>query len=404
MSEGESRNDSLGGVPQDADGGGLLGLLIVLAKHKRLLLVLPAIAFVLSIIGSLLATPIWTGKTKILLPQGQQSSLAMMLGQLGGLVSAATGGTSVRSSSELFVSMLKSRTIADNLVKQFDLAKLYGWPTLHDARIGLERKTTIVAGREGIITIEVEDIDPKRAAEIANAYVDELLKLTRGLAVTEASQRRVFFEQQLLEAKNNLAKAEIAANKGLETGGLVKVDDYGRTLVETMARLRAQIYAKEIQIGSMRTFATDESPDLRMALGELSSMKEQLAKLEGAAPKTAGNQASAIGQGIDNMPLLRDLKYYETLYEIMARQYEVARIDEARDSAVVQVMDKAIVPDYRTRPKRALTVIVSTIGAFVLAVLIAFILEIFENAMKDPDTAERWRTLRGYLSRTRKLT
>lgn len=396
MSEGASINESRQSL--EPDEGGLLGLLIILAKHKRLILILPAVAFVLAIVGSLLATPIWTGKTKILLPQGQQSSLAMMLGQLGGLVSAATGGTSVRSSSELFVSMLKSRTIADSLVKRFDLAKLYDWPTLHDARIGLERKTTIVAGREGIITIEVEDIDPKRAAEMANAYVEELLKLTRDLAVTEASQRRVFFEQQLLEAKNNLAKAEVAANKSLESGGLLKVDDFGRTLVESVARLRAQIYAKEIQIGAMRTFATEKSPDMQMELGQLGAMKQQLAKLEGSAPRSAAKQAGGTSQGLDSMPLLRDLKYYETLYEIMARQYEVARIDEARDSAVVQVMDKAIVPDYRTRPKRTLNVIIATLGAGVLAVLLAFILEIFENAMRDPVTASRWRTLRNHLS------
>lgn len=380
----------------------LLDLAIVLAKRKRLILILPSIAFVLSIVGSLLATQIWTGTTKIVLPQGQQSSISLMLGQLGGLAGTAAGLAGVRSTTELYVSMLKSRTIADNMVQRYGLVRLYNAPTLHDARVGLERKTTIVAGRDGIITIEVEDTDPKRAADMANAYAEELLMLTKTLAVTEASQRRLFFERQLLDAKSNLAKAEVAANKALESGGLIKVDDYGRALVESTARLRAQILAKEVQISSMHTFATMGNPAMRMAAGELDAMRQQLAKLEGNPPRKSTRQSDDTGRGIDSMSLLRDLKYYETLNEILARQYELAKIDEARDSSVVQVMDQAIVPDYRTRPKRTQSVIIATVGALVLAILIAFVLEMLQSARRDPGTARRWLALRNYLLPSRK--
>lgn len=379
----------------------LLDLAIVLAKRKRLILILPSMAFVLSIVGSLLATQIWTGITKIVLPQGQQSSISLMLGQLGGLAGTA-GLAGVRSTTELYVSMLRSRTIADNMVQRYGLVRLYNAPTLHDARVGLERKTTIVAGRDGIITIEVEDRDPKRAADMANAYAEELLMLTKTLAVTEASQRRLFFERQLLDAKSNLAKAEVAANKALESGGLIKVDDYGRALVESTARLRAQILAKEVQISSMHTFATMGNPEMRMAAGELDAMRQQLAKLEGNPPRKSTRQSDDTGRGIDSMSLLRDLKYYETLNEILARQYELAKIDEARDSSAVQVMDKAIVPDYRTRPKRTQSVIVATVGALVLAILLAFVLEMLQIARRDPGTARRWLSLRNYLLPSRK--
>src|SRR5437899_55496 len=227
----------------------LLDLLIVLAKHKRIVLGVPFVAAVVAAIISLLMPNVYTGTTRILPPQQSASAATAVLNQLGGalgggLAGVAGGALGIRNPNDLYVGMLKSRTVADNMISRFELGKLYDEDRLSDVRKRLEKETTIAAGRDGIITIDVDDKDPKRAADMANAYVDELVKLTKVLAVTEASQRRLFFERQLLQAKDNLTAAEMVARQGLQKGGLAQVDAQGRSMIEVTARLRAQISVK----------------------------------------------------------------------------------------------------------------------------------------------------------------
>src|SRR5258706_239199 len=219
----------------------------------------------------------------------------------------------------------------------------------------MEGRTTISSGRDGIIIVEVDDKDPKRAAELSNAYVDELTKLTRVVAVTEASQRRLFFEHQLVQAKDNLTAAEVAARQGLQKGGLAQVDAQGRSMIEVTARLRAQVSVKEVQIGAMRTFAAEGNPELQRAQQELEALRRELSRVEGSAPIAAGGRPGEAGNaGLDNLGRLRGVKYYEFLYELLAKQYELAKIDEAKDATVIQVMDRAIEPDRRSKPVRTL--------------------------------------------------
>jgi len=248
---------------RDDDQVSLLDVLIVLAKHKRLVLGLPAAAALVSAVVSLLLPNYYTGTTKILPPQQTQSTSAVLaqLGNLAGL--AGSAGAGLKNPNDLYVGMLKSRTVADNLIQRFDLNKLYDQSYQSSTRKRLEKETTITAGKDGIISIQVDDKDPKRAAELANAYVDELFKLTKVLAVTEASQRRLFFERQLEQAKDSLARSEASTRQALQKGGLVLVEGQGRVMAETSARLRAEITVKEIQIGAMRTFASDQNPELQ---------------------------------------------------------------------------------------------------------------------------------------------
>lgn len=374
----------------------LLDLGIVLAKRKKLVLGLPAVAAVVSVAVALQLPDIYTGSTKVLPPQQGQSSASALLSQLGGLGGIAGGMAGIKNPNDMYVGMLKSRTVADNLIQRFDLLNYYEAKYPSQARKRLESRTTIAAGKDGIITIDFDDKDPKRAAEIANAYVDELYKLTKVLAVTDASQRRLFFERQFLQAKENLAKAEVAAKQAIDKGGLANIDAQGRTMIETTARLRAQVSVKEVQIGAMRSFAAERNPNLLMAQQELAALKTQLAKIEG----TNGNHAivSGGGSGFDSLHLLRDVKYYETIFEMLAKQFELAKIDEAKDSAMVQVMDKAIEPDRKSKPKRALIVLVSTLVAGFVGILAAFIREGAERARQNPDTAERLQVLRRHLA------
>ena len=385
----------------DDDGIGLLDLLIVLAKHKQLVLGLPFVVAVLAAGISLVLPVSYTGTTKIVPPlQNQSSGASALLAQLGGGALAGLAGTvaGIRSPNEVFIGMLKSRTVADNLIQRFDLMRIYEAKYLSRARKTLEGLTTIISGKDAIITIEVEDEDPKRAADLANAYVDELFKLTKVLAVTEASQRRLFFERQFEQARDNLAKAEAAARQALEKGGLVQVEGQGRAIVETTARLRGQITVKEVQIGAMRSFATDRNPDLQLAQKELEALKHELARIEGASGSKVENQRGNSSHGIDSLGLLRNVKYYETIYELLAKQYELAKIDEAKDSAVVQVMDKAIEPDRRTKPWRSLIVLVSAFAAFFVGVLWAFVREGMASVKADPQQASRLFDLKRHLA------
>ena len=384
----------------------LLDALIVLAKHKILIGSVVLLAGVAATAAALLTPNIYTGSTKILPPQQGQGSASAMLGQLGVLAAGVgTAALGVKNPGDLYVGMLKSRTIADALVQRFDLRKLYDQKTLTGARTELKNRTAIVAAKDGIITIDVEDESPQRAAAIANAYVSELYKLTQTLAVTEASQRRLFFERQLSQAKENLANAEVALKRTQEATGLIRLDDQGRAIIENIARMRAQVSAKEVQLSALKTFATADNPQYMRIQQELAELRAQLARAE----KDPGGDQGEIfvptrriaQSGLEYVRRLRDVKYHETVYELLARQFELAKVDEAKEGSLVQVLDPAVVPERKTKPRRAQTIILSVVLAGVAAALISFVREGLANARANPERSRRLSLFREYLGRRR---
>ena len=286
--------------------------------------------------------------------------------------------------------MLKSRTVADSLNQRFDLSKRWSIDKKFSSVLyeELEKVTKITSSKDGVIAISVENTDPRFAADLANAYVEELTKFSGVLAVTESSQRRLFFERQFALAKDNLAKAEVQARQALQSGGLVKVDDQGRAMVEATARLRGQISVKEVQISAMRSFAAERNPDLVLAQRELEAMKAELGRIEG----TGGLAASTKGQndlGSDNLRLLREVKYREAIFELLARQYEIAKLEESKDSNIIQVMDKAIEPDRRSKPQRTQMVLLAAFVAFLFSVFWVLAREIIGKSQSDPKSVNR---------------
>lgn len=376
---------------EDDDEIGLLDLLIVLAKHKKLIVGLTFLSTLVAAGITSLLPDIYTATTKILPPQQAQATSTALLSQLTGMTSGMLGA---RNSNDVYIAMLNSRTVRDKLIER-GLVNDRKRPSRESA--GPPEIATIATGKDGLITVEVDGSDPKRAADLANAYVDELMKFTQVLAVTEASQRRLFFERQFAQAKDNLASAEVNVRQALERGGLVKVDDQGRAMIEATAKLRAEMTVKEVQIGAMRAFATDRNPELHRAQQELESLKRELAKIEGTGSARAAGNASG-GSGIDNLSLLRNLKYYETIYELLAKQYEMAKIDEAKDTSIIQVMDKAIAPEDPSKPRRGRIVLLSGIAALFVGVLLAFVLEAIAKASSDPQQAERLQVIKRHLS------
>lgn len=383
-------------VSRSSDDIGLLDLLIVLAKRKKLVLGIPFITALIATFLVLRMPPIYTATTKIVTPQQNQAaaSLASQLGAVGGLVGVGSG---LRSQNEVYVTMLKSRTLLDNLIERFGFMKRIEFKNPSQARAWLTNAAHVTNSiKDGVITIDVEDEDPDRATELANAFVDELFKFTRVLAVTEASQRRLFLERQFGQARENLIKVESSAREALDRGGLIKVDDQGRAMVETTARLRAQMTAKEVQIGAMRSFASDDNPEMQRAQQELSVLRRELAKVEGETGVNSA-QTGKVGKGLSNLRLLRDVKYYEALNELLAKQLELAKIEEASNSSVLQVLDKAVRPDIKTKPKRRQIVLVWTAASLIVAIILAFIMEWISTMRDDPTRAERIQAFKRYL-------
>jgi uncharacterized protein involved in exopolysaccharide biosynthesis len=384
----------------------VLDLLITLAKGKRTVFAITAGFAVLAIIVSLILPKRFTA-TVTLLPPQQNNSLSSMLtsqlGNLGGMAALAGGGLGIKNPNEMYVAMLKSRTVEDAMVERYNLSAEYHAKVLSEARKEFEHKANVDgSGKDGLIRISIDDSDPNRAAELANGYVDQFRKLSEHLAISEASQRRLFFEEQLQQAKNNLADAEEAMKRTEQQTGLIQLDSQARALIESAAALRAQIVAKEVQIKSLQTFATGENAQLVQAQQELDGLRTQLARLGGSETISDAGIVVPKGKvpeaGLEYARRLRDVKYYETIFEILARQYELAKLDEAREGALIQVVDAAIPPDRRSFPKRGLIVMGVTAVGFIVGLVFVLLQQSFENMRSDPETSQKLGLIRRALS------
>lgn len=381
----------------------LLDFLIVLLKRKGLIIKTTLGIAIITAIISLIIPPVYRAETRILPPQGSVSSGLGLLSQLGGEtgLSLAGGLLGLKTPSDLYAGFLKSNTVLDRIIDRFKLMELYDIEYRVDARKELLDNIDIsIDSKSGIITLEVEDKDPERAAQMANAFVEELKNLTRGLAITEASQRRLFFEEELKNTKLSLMKAEEEFKKLQEKTGALKIEKQAEAVIEGIAELRAQIAAKEVELRVMRTYSTPNNPDLQKAEEALRAMKAELRKLEekgGPNPDPLMPTGRMPEVGIEYIRKLRDLKFNETLYELLTKAYEAARLDEARDAVVIQVIDKAIPPDKRAKPKRTLMVLIAAFTGFFLSVFIAFVAEYREKASEDPENRKRLEFIRDNL-------
>jgi tyrosine-protein kinase Etk/Wzc len=382
----------------------LLELLLVVARRRRLIVRVTVGLALISIAVSLLLPNEYTATTSLLPPQqgGSASAGAALMAQFGGLgsmASAAGGALGLKNPNDLQVALLKSETVEDAMIDRFHLMDLYHARRMSQARTKLEKVVEIENGvKDGLIRVSVTDRNPERAAELANGYVAEFKKFTSTLAVTEASQRRLFFEQQLSQAKNDLANAEEDLKKTEQKTGVLQLDSQDRALIEAVAQLRAQIAAKEVQIRAMQSFASGENPDLTMAEQELQGLKAEEAKM-GATPSGASNaplvpRGVMQESGLEYVRKLRDVKYFETIFDLLARQYEAAKVDEARQGAVVQIVDPATVPDHHSSPKRAFIVIGAVVLGIFFSVLWSLIAEALARIASNPEEQPRLLALR----------
>ncbi|STR25519.1 Tyrosine-protein kinase ptk [Janthinobacterium lividum] len=363
------------------------------------MLTVPLVTGILAIAIAFLIVPKFSATAVILPPQQQQSSgVAAMLGQLGGLAGAAGSIAGLKNPNDLYVGMLESRTIADKLISRFDLKKRYDVETLDEARNKLKLFSTVSSDKNGTISILVEDIEAKFAAELANSFVTELSYLTKGLAISDAAQRRLFFEKQLLAVKDDLADAEIALRKTQESTGLLQPDGQVQGIIRSVAQLEGTIAAKEVQLNSMRSFATSNNPDLMRLQSEIQGYRAQLEKLKVGKLSGDGDLMVPTGKlpevGIEYIRRLRNVKYQETIFELLSKQYELAKIDEAKESSIIQILDVAVPAEKKAKPKRSIIILLGFVGGVFLGMLIALMRDAYVHSMKDEKNRYRWGELR----------
>jgi len=403
-SEYEKGAGSILGEPAEEEIS-LLDLLIVLAQRKRLILKMALGMAVAGVIVSLLLPSRYTATTSILPPQQASSTGSALMAQFGSLSSVASlagGSLGLKNPNDLQVALLQSQTVEDAMLDRFHLVDLYHAKRRSDARKKFEKVVDIDNGsKDGLIRISITDADARRAAELANGYVEEFKKFSATLAVSEASQRRLFFEKQLSQAKDNLANAEEDLKSTEQKTGLIQLGSQERAVIESVAQLRAQIAAKEVQIRAMRSFETGENPDLAVAEQELAGLRTEQEKM--GAPANDDSNALPIPRGgmqqsdLEYVRKLREVKYFETIFDLLARQYEAAKVDEARQGAVVQVVDRALVPDFHSSPKRTLIVLGATALGFFLGIVFAFGAEGLTRLSNNPAERPRLERLRQQL-------
>lgn len=363
----------------------LLDLLQVVADNLRLLVLGPLAVGLVVLAITFAITPTFTATTVFLPPQQNQGGAAMLLqslGALGGLAGAASG---LKNPNDQFVSFLKSDSVANALIDRFKLMERYEAKFRADANKSLDDVSKITSGKDGLITVEVDDIDPVFAAALANGYVQELGKIQDRLALTEAQQRRAFFEKQLLQTKEKLSNAESALRATGVNRSALKSDP--QAAIGEVAELQARIAAQEIKLASMRGYLTETSPDFKQSMTELAALRTQLAKVE----KTSGN---AGGVDADYVGSYRDFKYYETLFGLFAKQFELAKIDEAREGAVIQVLDVAVPPERKSKPKKALIAVLATLASGFALLLFVFVRNALVNQKRDTLTAQKLQNIR----------
>jgi tyrosine-protein kinase Etk/Wzc len=388
-----------------AEGGeasrvGLFDLAILLASRRRLIVMFTAAFLLLGLLLSFVIRPTFTASAIILPPQQQQSSVSAMMGQLGSLASlSGASQLGIKSPAEMYIGFLKSRTIADAIIQQFQLKNVYKQTLMNDLRKTLAARTEFESGKDGMIHISVRDHDPNRASEIANAYIAQLYQMNSNVAVTEAAQRRVFFDQQVDTEKAALSTAEDDLRLVQQKTGLIQLSGQAQEVIRSVAQLRAELASKEVELQSLRSFATDQNPDVSREQQEIGAVRAQLNKMESDQQHSVpGDITVSAGRVAEDSLLyarkLREVKYHDALLELLLRQREAARIDEAKSAPVVQVIDHAVPPDRKSGPSRLLLILACGFAGFALAIVWSLASHAWVTFTQVPESAAKVKRLR----------
>lgn len=353
-------------------------------SRRKLILAVTSAAFAVSVIVSLLLPRYYAATASIMPPQQEDmgGGLASSIG--GGLGMLAGGLLGAGSQADLWTGILKSSSVNGAIIERFRLKELYGKETLDDTMKVLAKRVDIDKTKEDIVKVTVEDKDPKRAADMANAFIEELDRVNKSAVMTSGQRMRAFVEKRLIETKADLAQIEESLKSFQKANKAVKLDDQSKAIIEAIGDVKGTLMAKEVEFDTLKSYAAPTNPHVQLLNSEINGLKEKLRELEQGRAAYGGKDIFIPTDRIPDLSLqyaklLRDAKVRETLFELLTQQFELARIQEAKDSPTIQVLDSAYPPEVKSRPKRGLIVVLSTISGFLVSVFLALFLQ-YERA------------------------
>lgn len=372
----------------------LLTYWAVLVRRKKLIGLIVAVAFVCSIITSLLLPKKYDVTVSLMPPNSNNNAMSaaasLMSGAAGALLGGAAGslGLNAASPTDIWMGVLKSNAVRDAIIARFDLKKRFGVDAIEDARRILDNMVKIDKSKEEIVSITVEDRDPVETARIAKAFIEELDRVSRNLSMTEGRKTRVFVEKRLADTKAELARLEEDFKRFQKENGAVKLDEQSKAIVEAIGTVKGQLMAKEVELQTVLSYATPANPQVQLLKTEVDELKIKLKELEEGQDGSRNNGIFIPTRrfpdiSLQYVRLVRDIKVQQTLFELLTQQYEMASIQEAKDTPTAQVLDDAKVPEKKAKPKRALIVAISTFTALLLAIFIAFFLQYLEDLRQE---------------------
>jgi tyrosine-protein kinase Etk/Wzc len=390
----------------------LLDTALLLASQKEFILK-TALVFTIITVILVFVIPVDYTSTAAIMPPQKQNSASALLGELGGLAALSGGGLGgsaagmlgLKNPGDLYIGLLQSETIEDAIVHQFDLMHVYKKKRLSDARKKLKSNTRILSEKSSLISIAVEDHSPTRAAAIANAYISHLHDLMSHLAISEAAQRRVFFEHEVDEEKKRLADAEEALVRTEQKTGIIQPQGQTQAVIMTIMQLQAQISATEVELSALRASATNDNPKVITLESQLAGLRARLSEFEKGHPQAqaiAGDVLPTVTSvptaSLEYLRSYREVQYHQTLFDLLARQYELAKVDEAQEAPLIQVVDPALVPDKRSWPPRTILTLLAFFLGALLASFWVLVQAAYRSHMQDPEFAAQARQLRHLLA------
>jgi tyrosine-protein kinase Etk/Wzc len=383
----------------------LFDVFLICLKRKRLIVLGSAVSAMIFLAACLIMTPSYRAVTAIMPPTSSgASTVGALLGQFAG-IAGVSAGLPTTTTSGLYMGLLQSQGILDTIIAEYDVMKREKLRTIEEARDFLIKSVLLVDidMNSGIIKVSADDKDPKRSADMANAFARELKRVFDTLATTEAGKRRIFFEAQIKKTQQDLIKAEVELRNFAENTGAIRIDEQTSAVLQTILALRNTIAAKEVQLQVLQTFAAKNNPDMKRAEKELAVLRNQLKELEAKEePISSGSlipTTEVPSLGMEYLRKYRDFKYQEILHELLVKQYEAARLEEAKESSPVQVIHEALVPTRPATPKTILVTLFAGMVGFFLCTMMAFCIELYRAGSRRADFQERFRQLHHFLSR-----
>jgi uncharacterized protein involved in exopolysaccharide biosynthesis len=374
--------------PRELD---LFAYVLLVLAHLRFVLLCGLLFFVAMVVAMLLAKPLYSSTAVMIVPQsgGSTAALAAKLGAGADALDLIGGGY------ELYADIIQSRTVADRLIADFDLKKVYHAKTIVDAELRLEKRTLVATQREGVLRVTVKDEDPRLAAALANDYLHQLDVLNSQLALSVVSQERAYLEKELIAEKDRLADAEVALEQSQEKATGLPPEAEASADLSAIETTRVQLRAAQVRLGALLTAETEENPEVIRERAQIASLTAQLDTLQhGTASAAIGTPTRAVpAQALEYTRRLRDVKFHEAIFELLAKEFEMAKERESKAPSIVEVLDSAVPAIHKSWPPRTMYCLLALLAGLFAGVFLVSAKAFVLAYTRAPQNVDRVRAI-----------